>query len=54
MKTVFFRCLVVTALSFVATQILTAADAAHFANGVKVGEVTSESAIVWTRLTADT
>ncbi|MGB0993846.1 MAG: PhoD-like phosphatase N-terminal domain-containing protein, partial [Akkermansiaceae bacterium] len=38
-------------LSLVLLALGVQASAAHMANGVKIGEVTSESAIVWTRLT---
>ena len=33
------------------TLSLTAAESVHMANGIKIGEVTSDSAIIWTRLT---
>ena len=36
-----------------ACTLMNAATAAHFANGIKIGEVDQNSAIVWTRLTRD-
>jgi len=51
MKIAFLGGLISTVFSLIAGQSVAAADAVHFANGLKVGEVTSNSAIVWTRLT---
>ena len=42
-------CLLITAIA-IGSHAQTDASA-HFANGIKVGEVTSDTAIIWTRLT---
>ncbi len=49
-----FRCMVVSLIVFAGSRGLAhAGDAPHLATGIKIGEVKSDSAIVWLRLTAD-
>lgn len=50
--TLAFRCAsIIGLLQFIAFERVTAGDQVHHATGIKIGEVTPTSAIVWTRLT---
>ena len=42
---------IVSAVLLLVIQVPSSADAAHQANGIKIGEVTAHTAILWTRLT---